>query len=373
MATKSEKLIPTRAIHPGEILKEELIERGIKQKDFAKLIGMQPTHLNEFLKGKRNLNEDLAKKLEEQLQIPFNIWMNFHNSYIYDCKILSERTEAEQIGVSFEESCKKIFNLSLLYKKVGIALYPITERIKFLKEKFEFDISTSFVSELNIAGMYKHSEKVQIDELNMNTWLLLNWLKISEAVLPLGYIKGNALKAASDIAQMANASEITVSRIKDCLNYYGIAYLEVDKLEKAPIDAFSTLRNGTPVITVTYRYDDMDKLVFDVLHELCHIHYHISPKSVSFIAVEGTEYSKDPREIEANLFAQKMLISDNIWNSIINVGCRNLSPYVIVRTIAKEAKKRGISQTIAVSRYKRESNFYKTSIFKSPKISANYN
>lgn len=371
MERRSKRLVPSRAIHPGEILKEELKERGIKQKDFAKSVGMQPSHLSEILKGERNLNEDLAKKLEEQLQIPFSVWMNLHNSYIYDCKVLAERTDAEQEAINFEDRCKQVFNLSLLYKKMGIALRPILERIAMLKERFEFDLSTSFVADLKITGMYKHSEKVQVDEKNMNTWLLLNWLEISNATLPLGYEHGNALKAATYIAQMANAGEITVSRIKDCLNYHGIAYIEVEKLDKAPIDAFSTFRGETPVITVTYRYDDLDKLVFDVLHELCHIHCHISPESASFIAVEGAEYSKDPREIEANRFAQQMLIPDKIWDSIIKVGCRSLSPHAIVRTIANEAQKKGISQTIAVSRYKHETNFYKTPAFKSPKISTN--
>lgn len=372
MATKSKRLVPSRAIHPGEILKEELKERGIKQKDFAVAVGMQPTHLSEILKGKRNLNEDLAKKLEEQLQIPFSVWMNLHNSYIYDCKIMADRSEAEQEAIKFEEDCKQIFNLSLLYKKMGITLLPILERISILKEKFEFDLSAVFNSELKIIGMYKHSEKVQIDEKNMNTWLLLNWIEIANKVIPLGYEEGNALKAATHIAKMANDGDVTVSRIKDCLNYFGIAYLEVAKLEKAPIDAFSTFRGKTPVITVTYRYDDLDKLVFDVLHELCHIHCHINPESASFIAVEGAEYSKDPRELEANRFAQQILIPDKVWDSIIKVGCRSLSPHVIIRTVAKEAQKKGVSQTIAVSRYKREANFYKTTAFKSPKISANY-
>ena len=50
MATKDNRLVPNRAIHPGEILREELRERGIKQKDFAQSIGVQATHLNEFIK-----------------------------------------------------------------------------------------------------------------------------------------------------------------------------------------------------------------------------------------------------------------------------------------------------------------------------------
>ena len=84
MATKDNRLIPGRAIHPGEILREELRERGIKQKDFAQSIGVQATHLNEFIKGKRNLNEDLAMKLESQLGISFKVWMNLHNGYMYE-------------------------------------------------------------------------------------------------------------------------------------------------------------------------------------------------------------------------------------------------------------------------------------------------
>ena len=91
MATKINRLVPARAIHPGEILREELRERGIKQKDFAQTIGVQATHLNEFINGKRNLNEDLAMKLESQLGIPFKTWMNLHNGYMYECKALNEK------------------------------------------------------------------------------------------------------------------------------------------------------------------------------------------------------------------------------------------------------------------------------------------
>lgn len=91
METRNNRLVPARAIHPGEVLREELKERGIKQKEFAQMIGVQATHLNEFIKGKRNLNEDLATKFEESLGIPFEAWMNIHYGYIRDCKAIKER------------------------------------------------------------------------------------------------------------------------------------------------------------------------------------------------------------------------------------------------------------------------------------------
>jgi len=43
----------TIAIHPGEILKAELEERGIKQRIFAGDLGMAANQMNEIIKGKR--------------------------------------------------------------------------------------------------------------------------------------------------------------------------------------------------------------------------------------------------------------------------------------------------------------------------------
>ena len=95
MATRSKRLVSVRAIHPGEVLREELRERGIKQKEFAQMIGVAPTHLNEFINGKRNLNENLAIKLEQALGISYKNWMNLHNGYVYDCKNIENRQNAE--------------------------------------------------------------------------------------------------------------------------------------------------------------------------------------------------------------------------------------------------------------------------------------
>ena len=43
--------IPSKAIHPGSILMCELEERGIKQNDFAKAIGMEASHFNSLIKS----------------------------------------------------------------------------------------------------------------------------------------------------------------------------------------------------------------------------------------------------------------------------------------------------------------------------------
>ena len=124
-------------------MRDELQERGIKQKDFAQMIGVQSTHLNEFIKGKRNLNEDLAIRLEKHLGIPFKTWMNLHNGYVYDCMALEKRQTEERQAYAFETACSEIFNLNMLYKKLGLSILPCLERVAKIKKIFSFDLLSS--------------------------------------------------------------------------------------------------------------------------------------------------------------------------------------------------------------------------------------
>ncbi len=366
---RNEKLVPARLIHPGEILREELQERGISQKDFAGQIGVHATHLNEFIKGKRDLNENLAMKLEKHLGIPYKVWMNLHNGYIYDKKTIEGNMKDEQAAAEYETACSSIFNINILYKKLGITDTSCKRRVSELKKSYSFDLLSSAELREHVAGLYKHSDKVPMDDKNLLTWLLLNVKAIESCDMPASpYKKGDGNTAAIQIAEMANNRSLSVDKIKSVLSDNGIAYVKVPKIDKVPVDAYSTCKGGCPIITVTYRYDDMDKLAFDILHELYHIDNHLSADAEAFISVEGTEYSTDPKEKEANEYARRTLIPDEKWDKIMSAGSNSLSPYRIVNIVAKKAKEYGISPSIAVARYKHDANWYRTSSFKSPKI-----
>lgn len=82
MTTK--EIIPFKATHPGLVLKDELIAREISQKEFSHSIKMQPTMLNEIIKGKRAVTAEIALILEKALDIPADFWMNFQTHYELD-------------------------------------------------------------------------------------------------------------------------------------------------------------------------------------------------------------------------------------------------------------------------------------------------
>ena len=81
MATRNENPAPFMAVHPGMMIKPELEERGISQKDFAKMLGVQASHLSEVLNGKRALTKDLAVKIEGAIGLPAKMLLSAQTQY----------------------------------------------------------------------------------------------------------------------------------------------------------------------------------------------------------------------------------------------------------------------------------------------------
>lgn len=70
-----------RPYHPGELLKEELECREIKQKDFAEKFGLSYTVLNEVLNGKRPVSIELALLMEAALGINADLLVRMQTDY----------------------------------------------------------------------------------------------------------------------------------------------------------------------------------------------------------------------------------------------------------------------------------------------------
>ncbi len=97
METKNENIQVCMAVPAGFTLAQELKSRQISQREFAKTIEMQATHLNEIIKGKRNITPAIALKLENALGIKASFWMNLQSQYECDLqRIKRENTKVER-------------------------------------------------------------------------------------------------------------------------------------------------------------------------------------------------------------------------------------------------------------------------------------
>lgn len=79
--SKGKEIQTDIALHPGEILSDELEARSIKKMLFARQLGMKPSHFSELLHGKRHISASTALKLEKLLDIPAEYWMRIQVYY----------------------------------------------------------------------------------------------------------------------------------------------------------------------------------------------------------------------------------------------------------------------------------------------------
>lgn len=81
MGTSANNLQSFRPYHPGELVKEELQCRNIKQKDFAEKFGLSYTALNEILNTKRPITTEFALLLEAALGINADLLVKMQTDY----------------------------------------------------------------------------------------------------------------------------------------------------------------------------------------------------------------------------------------------------------------------------------------------------
>ena len=67
--------------HPGEVIKDELEERGISQRKFADNIGIGYSVLNEILNGRRSISTTSALMFEAALDIPADSLLKMQMKY----------------------------------------------------------------------------------------------------------------------------------------------------------------------------------------------------------------------------------------------------------------------------------------------------
>ena len=89
-------LTPAVATHPGELIKDELKERKMTQKQLASETGIKASVLSETINGKRPISIHVAAALEKVLGIPVELWMNLQNQYNIDIANITSREKRKE-------------------------------------------------------------------------------------------------------------------------------------------------------------------------------------------------------------------------------------------------------------------------------------
>ncbi|MFI5014787.1 MAG: HigA family addiction module antitoxin [Hyphomicrobiales bacterium] len=81
------------AIHPGEILAEELEELGISPTELSRQIAVPPNRVTQIIKGQRSVSGDTALRLGHWFRTSAQFWLNMQAAY--DIRVAQQRIGAE--------------------------------------------------------------------------------------------------------------------------------------------------------------------------------------------------------------------------------------------------------------------------------------
>ncbi|MFL6950777.1 MAG: HigA family addiction module antitoxin [Xanthobacteraceae bacterium] len=81
------------AIHPGEILAEELEELGVSPTELARQIAVPPNRITQIIQGKRSITRDTALRLGHWFKTSAQFWLNLQSAY--DIRVAEQQAGRE--------------------------------------------------------------------------------------------------------------------------------------------------------------------------------------------------------------------------------------------------------------------------------------
>lgn len=342
-------------VHPGFILGMEIKARGLTQKRFAEMVAIQQSHLSEIIKGKRNITEQLAEKLEQCLKIPSDHWNRLQAEYGYKVKTTSAKNIAERDAERELTEYSEIYDMRLIFKYTGLSSNLFSERLDFCKTKLHFGTPTA--QRRQVQGCFHRSEKTGLDTRMIATWAVLAKFEAARRPIPEGtFAKEQMDNLADELRVIFHENQNTMNRVERALSNYGIIFCVVPKVDRASIDSYSFFIEKNPAIVVTKRYNRIDNLAFAVLHEIGHLKLHSTEDdngNINLAYAEEELITKE--EIEANEYAANALIPKCNWDSVPKVLP---NPRYIQKEYSKWAQEHQLNKWIVLGRLSHETGIY---------------
>lgn len=93
------------AIHPGEVLADELAELGVTPTELARQINLPPNRVTQLIKGQRGVTGDTALPLGHWFGASAQFWLNLQSAY--DIRIAEQTAGAEFARLPTKESAPR--------------------------------------------------------------------------------------------------------------------------------------------------------------------------------------------------------------------------------------------------------------------------
>jgi HTH-type transcriptional regulator/antitoxin HigA len=255
------------ATPPGATIKEQLVDRGMNQKEFAARMGMSEKHISKLINGEVILTYETSVKLEIVLGVPAQFWNNLEA--IYREKLIKIESD-KKMDTDLEIANNIPYAEMAKFGWVLDTRNPI-ERVQHLRRYFE-------VVELSLLGNRKISGKsgMVYDISKRSDLARLSW--IQEARVLARAVETEAVDTKKVISFIPQIRRMTVMEseeflplISERLAKCGIALIIIQSLKGVRIQRTSFVDGNKIVLVMNADKNDSDIFWLNLFHEIAHI------------------------------------------------------------------------------------------------------
>lgn len=323
------------ATPPGATIKEQLIDKGMSQKEFAARMDMSEKHISRLINGEVQLTPEMAVKLEIVLGVPAKFWNNLEAIYreklikvementMDEDEVLSKKlpyNEMAKFGWVPEtrDIKKKVLNLRNFFEVIRLPLLDNNQITRIACRRLAITEKSDFTLIAWAQEAKLKARNIETSPININN--LINLIPEMKALTIL-------------------SPEEFCPTLKSMLADCGIALIFLPHLKGSFLQGASFIDGNKIVVGLTTRGKDADKFWFSFFHELAHI-------ILGHIGNYGG--ISDKEEKEADEWSRDTLISKDEFNTFTSKN--NYSK----DSVRKYAKNLGIAPGILVGRLQNE-------------------
>ena len=323
------------ATPPGATVREQIVDRGMTQKEFALRMDLSEKHVSKLLNGDVQLTPNMAVRLEMVLGIPAKFWNNLEAIYREKLTRVQEEQEMEA-----DLALAKKFPYRALVQMQWVPDTAIPTAQVFNLRKFFEVVRLTMVMDTRITGMA--CRRLLVTE--RSNFALVAWVQKAKLAArnretqPID-LQGLQRDLADLRAMTTMSPDEFCQKLMNRLAARGIVLVFLPHIPGSFLHG-ATFHDGPKIVMgMTVRGRDADKFWFSLFHELGHVLLgHVG-------LAEGTS---DKDEEEANAFARDTLIPIEMYQSFTRAG--NFSKKAIVQF----AESIGLAPGIVLGRLQKE-------------------
>lgn len=323
------------ATPPGATIKEQLIDRGLSQKEFALRMGMSEKHISKLINGDVQLTPEVAVRLEMVLGIPAKFWNKLEATYRE--KLIKANAENEMD--SDKELVKKLPYREMAKNGWVPETREATEKVIYLRKYFEV-VNLEIIKDMKLSKIACR----RLAETEKGNLALLAWAqkaKLEARAIETSLIDLKTLKEKlPEIRSMTamNPADFCPKLI-EMLSGCGIALVFLPHIGGSFLHGATFCDGNKIVVGLTVRGKDADKFWFSLFHELGHI---------LFGHINQSDGTTDEDEEAADNFAKETLIPTVEFNAFTSLNDFSKT------SICSFAQKQNILCGIVVGRLQKE-------------------